>query len=190
MKKKKILLLSDDLRLTSGIATISRDMVMGTVKNYDWVQLGAALGHPERGRVFDISDSVKNVTGVQDVNVKIYCSDGYGNPLVLRQLMEIEKPDAILHFTDPRFWDWLYSMEHEIRTKIPLIYLNIWDSMPWPMWNFEAYASCDLLMAISKQTYGINVNVLSKFRHATVSCVDWNGNTIDASYLNNSDYIS
>jgi hypothetical protein len=30
-KKKKILLLSDDLRMASGIATMSKSLVMGTV---------------------------------------------------------------------------------------------------------------------------------------------------------------
>jgi hypothetical protein len=58
-------------------------------------------------------------------------------------------------------------MEHEIRTKIPLLYLNIWDDIPDPMWNKEAYGSCDLLMAISKQTYGINHRVLTRFGQET-----------------------
>ena len=82
---------------------------------------------------------------------------------MIRRLIEKEKPDAILHFTDPRFWDWLYAMEHEIRTQMPLMYLNIWDDIPDPMWNKEAYSSCDLLMAISKQTYGINNRILNRF---------------------------
>ena len=43
--------------------------------------------------------------------------------------MEIEKPDAIMHFTDPRFWIWLYQMEHEIRQNIPIMYYNIWDDI-------------------------------------------------------------
>ena len=167
MAKKKILLLSDDLRLTSGIATVSRDMVLGTVKDFDWFQVGAAINHPDKGKLLDLSDDAKNLTGVEDASVKIYCNDGYGNPLLIRQIIQEEKPDAILHFTDPRFWDWLYRMEHEIRTKIPLLYLNIWDDIPDPMWNKEAYASCDLLMAISKQTYGINKRVLSRFGQDT-----------------------
>lgn len=163
MAKKKILLLSDDLRLTSGIATVSRDIVIGTVKDFDWVQVGAAINHPEKGSVLDLSEDAKKLTGVEDASVKIYCNDGYGDPILLRRLIYAEKPDAILHFTDPRFWGWLYNMEHEIRTKIPLIYLNIWDDLPDPMWNKEAYASCDHLMAISKQTYGINHRVLTRF---------------------------
>lgn len=163
MAKKKILLLSDDLRLTSGIATVSRDMVIGTVHKYDWVQVGAAINHPDKGKALDLSQDAKNVTGVQDASVKIYCNDGYGDPFLIRNLIKSEKPDAILHFTDPRFWDWLYAMENEIRTQIPLMYLNIWDDIPDPYWNKEAYSSCDLLMAISKQTYGINQRVLTRF---------------------------
>lgn len=170
MAKKKILLLSDDLRLTSGIATVSRDMVIGTVQHFDWIQVGAAINHPEKGKVLDLSEDVRNRTGISDASIKIYCNDGYGDPFLLRKLIDSEKPDAILHFTDPRFWGWLYNMEHEIRKKIPLMYLNIWDGVGLvgntatdPMWNKEAYASCDLLMAISKQTYGLNNRVLKRF---------------------------
>jgi len=163
MAKKKILLLSDDLRLTSGIATVSRDMVLGTVQQYDWFQVGAAINHPEKGKLLDLSDDAKKLTGVEDASIKILCNDGYGDSMLIRRLIDAEKPDAILHFTDPRFWGWLYNMEHEIRKNIPLIYLNIWDDIPDPMWNKEAYSSCDLLMAISKQTYGINHRVLNRF---------------------------
>jgi hypothetical protein len=49
MAKKKILLLSDDLRMTSGIATVSKEFVNGTMDRFDWVQLGAAIKHPEQG---------------------------------------------------------------------------------------------------------------------------------------------
>lgn len=162
-KKKKILLLSDDLRLHSGIATQSKEMVLSTIHKYDWVQLGAALKHPEKGKVFDISSDAIKETGVEDASLKIYASDGYGNPDVLRQLINIEKPDAILHFTDPRFWKWLYDMEHEVREFCPIMYYNIWDSLPDPMWNAPFYASCDLLVSISKQTYGINKRTLEKY---------------------------
>ena len=162
-KKKKILLLSDDLRLHSGIATQSKEMVLSTIHKYDWVQLGAALKHPERGKVFDISSDAIKETGVEDASLKIYASDGYGSPDVLRQLINIEKPDAILHFTDPRFWKWLYDMEHEVREFCPIMYYNIWDSLPDPMWNAPFYASCDLLISISKQTYGINKRTLEKY---------------------------
>ena len=162
-KKKKILLLSDDLRLHSGIATQSKEIVLSTLHKYDWVQLGAALKHPDEGKVFDVSSDAAKETGVEDAYLKIYASTGYGSPDVLRNLINMEKPDAILHFTDPRFWGWLYGMEHEVRQFVPIMYYNIWDSLPDPMWNAPFYASCDLLLSISKQTYGINKRVLEKY---------------------------
>ena len=170
VKKPKILLLSDDLRLHSGIATQSKEIVLSTVHKYDWVQLGAALKHPESGKQLILDDDVRKTTGIKDASVKIYCNTGYGNPDILRELINIEKPDAILHFTDPRFWRWLYEMENEIRQICPIMYYNIWDSLPDPLWNAPFYASCDLLLGISKQTYGINKRTLEK---TGLSKEDW-----------------
>ena len=39
--------MSDDLRMHSGIATQSKEFVLGTIKHYDWVQIGGAINHPE-----------------------------------------------------------------------------------------------------------------------------------------------
>ena len=58
-KKKKILLLSDDLRMFSGIATQSKEFVMGTLHKYDWVQLGGAVKHPDEGKIIDMSEAAK-----------------------------------------------------------------------------------------------------------------------------------
>ena len=161
--KRKILLMSDDLRMHSGIATQSKEFVMGTMKHYDWVQLGGAINHPESGNIVEMHEAVKNETGVKDAYLKIYPINGYGNPDILRQIIEIEKPDAILHFTDPRFWIWFYNMEHEIRQTIPIFYYNIWDDLPDPKYNRDFYRSSDLLMSISKQTYGLNYRILEDY---------------------------
>ena len=155
MAKKKILLLADDLRMASGIANVSKQLVLGTVDKYDWVQLAAAIKHPEAGKIFDLNEDVRKQTGIEDVSVKLYPFDGYGNPDIIRQLLMIEKPDAILHFTDPRYWIWLYEMEHEIRQTCPLFFYHIWDDLPDPKYNRNYYESCDWLGCISKQTYGI-----------------------------------
>ena len=158
-KKKKILLLSDDLRMHSGVGTVSREFVRGTVHQYDWVQIGGAIKHPDNGKIIDISQDLINETGVKDVSCKIYPVSGYGDPDLLRRLIATEKPDAIMHFTDPRFWGWLYNIEHEIRQQVPILYYTIWDDLPLPIWNQPFYECCDWLGAISKQTYGIVKNV-------------------------------
>ena len=169
--KKKILLLSDDIRMHSGVATVSKDIVMGTLHKYDWVQIGAAVKHPEEGQIIDMCQAAKSESGVSDAYLKIYPMSGYGNPHVLREIMSIEKPDAILHYTDPRFWIWLYNMEHEIRQDIPIMYYNIWDDLPTPMYNEQYYRSSDSLMAISKQTYGINKRVLKDYEDWQISYI-------------------
>ena len=53
-------------------------------------------------------------------------------------------------------------MENEVRKQTPIMYLNIWDDYPAPMYNKAYYESCDLLMGISKQTVNINKLVLGE----------------------------
>ena len=160
MGKKKILLLSDDLRMSSGVGTMSREFVLGTLQHYDWVQVGGAIKHPDEGKIVDMNESVRKDTGVKDAYLKIYPVSGYGNPDLIRQIINMENGvDAILHYTDPRFWGWLYQMEHELRRTTPIFYYNIWDDLPYPRWNEPFYESCDLIMNISKQTVNIVDNV-------------------------------
>jgi glycosyltransferase involved in cell wall biosynthesis len=159
--KKKILLLSDDLRMTSGIATMSKEIVLGTLHKYDWVQLGASIKHPEIGKIVDVNDDVRKRTGIEDANLKIIPYNGYGDINIIRKLLDEEKPDAILHFTDPHYWQWLYDNEHEIRQRVPILYYHIWDNLPDPKYNRDYYESCDWIGCISKQTYGI-VNRVGK----------------------------
>ena len=162
MSKRKILLLSDDMRMSSGVGTMSKEFVLGTINHYDWVQIGGAIKHPEAGKVVDMNKSVREETGIEDADLTIYPVNGYGSPDLLREVMSREKPDAILHYTDPRFWRWLYEMEHEIRQEIPIFYYNIWDDWPAPKYNQFYYESCDLIMNISKQTHAIVDEVWSK----------------------------
>ena len=152
MSKKRILLLSDDLRMSSGVGTVSKNFVLGTMDKYDWIQIGGAIKHPEEGKIVDMNESVRKDTGIEDAYLKVYPISGYGSQELLRSIINIEKPDAILHYTDPRFWGWLYQMEHEIRQSIPIFYYNIWDDRPTPRYNEFFYESCDLIMNISKQT--------------------------------------
>ena len=61
MKKKKILLLSDDCRMHSGVATVSKDIITGTCHKYDWVQIAGAINHPDEGKIFDLSEKFSNL---------------------------------------------------------------------------------------------------------------------------------
>jgi glycosyltransferase involved in cell wall biosynthesis len=161
-ERKKIMLICDDIRVHSGVATVARELVLNTAQHFNWVNIAGAINHPEKGKRFDISIDTNTNTGLTDASVFLYPVDGYGNPDLIRQLIQIEKPDAIMLITDPRYFEWLFMIENEIRQEMPIIYLNIWDDYPAPLYNKAFYESCDALLAISKQTKLINELVLGE----------------------------
>jgi len=122
-QRKKILLLCDDIRMTSGISTVAREIIIGTAHHYNWVNIGGAIQHPDKGKRFDLSNDTNQNAGIEDSSIFLYPIDGYGSPELIRQLIQMEQPDAIMFFTDPRYWVWLFQMEQELRQKIPMIYL-------------------------------------------------------------------
>lgn len=161
-QRKKILLLCDDVRMHSGIATMAREFVSGTAHRFNWAQIAGSINHPDKGKIMDLSQATKEATGVPDPYVRLYPVDGYGNAELLYQVIAQEKPHAILHFTDPRFWIWLYAIERELRQIMPIAFYSIWDDLPYPMYNRPYYQSCDWIGCISKQTENIVKNVLGK----------------------------
>ena len=160
--RKTILILCDDIRMHSGIATMAREIVLKSAHHFNWVNLGAAMKHPETGKLIDISGDVNKIQEIDDAFVKVIPNDGYGNAEQVRSLIKQFNPDAIFIFTDPRYWTWLFEVEREIRQEMPIMWLNIWDDYPAPMYNNLYYNSVDLLMAISKQTKNINELVLGE----------------------------
>lgn len=161
-ERKKILLICDDIRVHSGVATVAREMVLHTAQHFNWVQVAGAINHPDKGKKLDISSDTNLNTGLTDASIFLYPVDGYGDPNLIRHLIKLEKPDAIFLITDPRYFMWLFQIENEIRKNIPIIYLNIWDDYPAPMYNRAFYESCDALFGISKQTVNINKLVLEE----------------------------
>ena len=159
-ERKKILLLCDDIRAHSGVAHMGREIIINTSHRYNWVNLGGAVKHPDEGKRFDLSADISKQNNISDASVTIHPISGYGNPDLLRSIIKQEKIDAIFIITDPRYWMWLFEMEAELRKKTPIVYLNIWDNYPAPIYNKTFYESCDALLGISKQTVNINKLVL------------------------------
>jgi glycosyltransferase involved in cell wall biosynthesis len=159
-QRKKILLICDDIRVHSGIATVAREIVIHTAHHFNWVNIAGAIQHPEKGQKFDVSADTNKTAGIEDSSVFLYPVDGYGDADLIRQIIKLENPDAIMLITDPRYFVWLFQIENEIRKHIPITYLNIWDDYPAPIYNKPFYEACDLLMGISKQTVNINKIVL------------------------------
>ena len=158
--RKKILLITDDIRVHSGVAQVGRETVLQTCHRYNWVQIAGAIKHPDIGKRMDLSEDTNKKVGIEDSSVVLYPADGYGNADFVRDIIKHENPDAIFLITDPRYFIWLFQIENEVRKKIPIVYLNIWDDYPAPAYNREYYESCDALFGISKQTVNINKIVL------------------------------
>jgi glycosyltransferase involved in cell wall biosynthesis len=161
-KRKTILFLADDMRMPSGIGTMTRELILGTAHIFNYIHVGAGINHPDAGKVFDISPDINKESGITDASVLMYPYNGYGDQGLIRYLMNAHKIDAIVHFTDPRYWVWLYQMSAEIRQQIPIFYYHIWDDLPAPHYNKAFYESCDLLMGISKQSVNISHLVLGE----------------------------
>lgn len=80
-------------------------------------------------------------------------TDGFGDPQLLRQVLITEKPDTLLLFTDPRFFQYVFAMEEEIHQVCPIAYNHLWDNLPIPQFNKVIYESTDLLNCINYPTY-------------------------------------
>lgn len=141
--KKKILLLSDHPLSTSGVGTQSRWIINGLVSTgrYSFRCFGGAIKH-------DNYDTVK----VSDDFI-IKPTIGFGDKNLLRQTLATEKPDALMLFTDPRFFIWVWEMEDEIHQVCPIVYNHLWDNPPWPEFNRVLYESTDLVNCINWPTY-------------------------------------
>jgi hypothetical protein len=168
-ERKKILLICDDIRVHSGVGSIGREIVIQTAHHFNWVNIAGAVQHPEKGTKLDLSEDTNKQAGITDSSVILYPVDGYGDSTLIRQMIKMEKPDAIMLITDPRYFVWLFSIENEIRKQIPIVYLSIWDDLPCPLYNLPYYESCDLLMGISKQTHNIHKMIM---KHGNIPYVD------------------
>ena len=65
-ERKTILLLGDDCRMHSGIATVSKEIIMHTCHYFNWVNMGGAIKHPDEGKIFELAEDASRETGVED----------------------------------------------------------------------------------------------------------------------------
>lgn len=142
MEKKKIVMISDHPLSLSGVGCQSRYLINGLVATgkYTFRCLGAAKKHQN----YDVAK-------VNDDFI-IRPIDGFGNRDLLRHIMVTERPDALLIFTDPRFFSYLFEMEDEIHQQCPIAWWHVWDNMPWPEYNRPIYDSVDLINCHSHLT--------------------------------------
>ena len=81
-------------------------------------------------------------------------------------MIKQHKIDILWYMTDPRFFDFLFDIEDEIRSTTSMIYYTIWDNLPYPTFNKPFYLSNDFLACISKLTH----DVVSKISPEVQNC--------------------
>lgn len=143
MGKKTILMLSDHPLSTSGVGTQARWLINGLINTgkYRFRCFGGAMKH----------DSYETTAVNDDFIIKP--TDGFGDRNLLRQTLVQLRPDALMLFTDPRFFIWVWEMADEIRQICPITYWHLWDNDPWPDFNKVLYESTDLINCINWPTY-------------------------------------
>ena len=147
-KKIKVLMISDHPMAPSGVGTQTKYIVEALLDSgkFKVSCLGGAVKHEnyEPQRTQEYGD-----------DFIIYPIDGYGNAESIRSILWAEKPDILWFMTDPRFYGWLWEIENEIRTLIPMVYYHVWDNYPCPKFNKDFYDSNDVIACISKVTHDI-----------------------------------
>ena len=88
-ERKKILLICDDIRVHSGVATVAREMVLNTAQHFNWVNVGGAIDHPEKGKRMDLSQDTNKNTGLTDSSIIVYPVSGYGDSNLIHQLISL-----------------------------------------------------------------------------------------------------
>src|SRR6056300_1334594 len=147
-KKIKVLTLSDHPLSPSGVGTQTRYMIEALLKTgkFQVLSLGGAIKH---------QDYTPKMVQPWDEDWKIIPVDGYGTQEMIRSILRNEKPDILWMMTDPRFYEWLWAIENEIRPLVPIVYYHVWDNFPAPHFNKKFYESNDLVVAISKLTHDV-----------------------------------
>lgn len=144
-EKKKILVIADSPLVPSGVGTQTKYMIEAMLRTgeFQFFCLAGAIKHQDY--------RIQKVSPWED-DWLIKPVDGYGNPHIVRQVLNEYKPDALWFMTDPRFYVWLWDMSSEIRRNVPMIYYHVWDNYPYPNFNKKYYDSNDMICTISKVT--------------------------------------
>jgi glycosyltransferase involved in cell wall biosynthesis len=143
--KKLVLVLSDHPLSPSGVGIQTKYMIDAMIKTgkYKFFCLGGAIKHQDYRPV---------QTEEWGEDCVIHPVDGYGTPDAIRSIIRNQKPCMVWFMTDPRFWGWLWQMEDEIRSLVPMVYYHVWDNFPAPIYNKPWYDSTDTVACISKVT--------------------------------------
>ena len=145
-KKIKVLTLSDHPLSPSGVGTQTKYVIEALLESgkFEVLSLGGAIKH---------QDYTPKMIEPWGQDWRVVPVDGYGTKEMIRSIIRNERPDILWFMTDPRFYEWLWEMENEIRPLLPMVYYHVWDNKPLPMFNKKFYESNDHIATISRVTH-------------------------------------
>ena len=147
-KKIKVMTISDHPLSPSGVGTQTNYVIRSLLDSgkFEVISLGGAVKH---------DDYTPILVEPYGEDWKIFPIDGYGDQNTVRSMLRQFKPDILYFMTDPRFYEFLWQMEDEIRESVPMVYYHVWDNYPYPFYNNVWYNSNDVIATISKVTSDI-----------------------------------
>ena len=147
-KKYKIVMISDAILSPSGVALQTRYIAEHLLKTgkFQIFSISVALHHPDMrpGKTKEYGD-----------DLIIIPANKYDDQNLIRQVLDMEKPDALWIMTDPRFYSGLFAMANEVKGFCPILWNCIWDNPPTPKYNKPLYDCIDFFGCINKVMYNI-----------------------------------
>lgn len=160
-KKIKILTLSDHPLFSTGVAIQTKLFIESMLQTgkFEFVSLAGAKKHRDMSPI---------KTEQYGDDWKIFPVENYGSVETMRSIMRTERPDIVWLMTDPRYYEWLWKIEDEIRAQASMVYYHVWDNDPAPHYNKKFYDSNDLVVSISKLTERVVNEVGTKAKHVRI----------------------
>jgi glycosyltransferase involved in cell wall biosynthesis len=134
--------------LPSGVATQTKYVIEALLRSgkFKVISLGGAVKH---------QDYTPKTVEPYGEDWEIFPVDGYGNAALVNAFINDRKPDILYFMTDPRFYEWLWAIDDNIRENVPMVYYHVWDNYPYPIFNRKFYEANDAIASISKVTSDI-----------------------------------
>lgn len=144
-KRMKVLMISDAPQSNSGYGKLTKVWAKHLLKQgHEVLVMGGTS--PQAQIPFQEQDYE---------GIRTWMVPGYGHAEHIRYFLADERPDIVLANADPRFFEYLFKIDNEIRRQCPLAFYHLWDDDPFPDFNMPVYLSCDGILCGSKFTYDL-----------------------------------
>lgn len=147
-KKYKLLMISDHILSNSGVALQTRYIAEHLLKTgkFQIFSISVALQHPDTriAKTQEYGDDLIIIPATR-----------YDDQGLIRQILDMENPDAVWIMTDPRFYMGLFAMADEVKKFCPILWNSIWDNPPTPWYNKPIYDCIDFFGCINKVMWNI-----------------------------------